>query len=98
MSDSKNIHKLYLEAVVDPAAGDRVEKAMKRSIQGYGDDIKPLWRQSRGDKAKAMEILKGVASHYIADESDLNTPEFEQIFDIVVADVYNGGVEVEWLS
>ena len=62
-----------------------------------GDSLEILNHMASGSKAKAMKIIKGVATHYIADESLLdNEREFTEAFDIVCAEFSYDGCEVEW--
>ena len=83
--------------MIDPAIGDHLEKVMRFALRGY-DDIKPLWRMSKGNKAKAMEIIKLHTHRYTVSPEVKECKEFEQIFDIVMADLYGDGCELEWVS
>jgi len=82
---------------MDTAVGDAIERVMRYSLRGY-DDIKPLWRMSKGNKTTAIEIIKAHTSRYLKKDTTLASREFEQIFDIVMADIYGDGCEIEWIS
>lgn len=72
---------------------DRIKKAIKVLSVRVSDEIclRTLWRQTSGNRDRAINILREYLTHYGID----NLTDFE--FDCVCGEM-NNGLEVEWKS
>jgi len=59
--------------------------------------VKPLWRQSKGSKSAAMQIMKGGFKWEIFAIWGVTFEIFEEAADFVLA-FYNDGCEMEWVA
>ena len=80
---------------------ERYRRAIVRSMND-GDEaaLKALSHLTRGDKTMALNTVKEYCSHY-ADgkvESAEDASDFELTFDVVMAELFGGGTELEWNS
>jgi hypothetical protein len=65
----------------------------------YMIDFEALFRMSCGDRERARDILKKVlTSHYTNVENRVKSEHFNSAFDCVLAELFNDGIEIEWIS
>ena len=69
---------------------DVLHKVFDYNVSG---GFEAIWRQSQGDRDKALEIVQETAKHYdetiVIDANDM---------DYYLGIWFNDGVEIEWLS